>query len=59
MYTSFGGMKAVVWTDVFQTIWMLSGFLVIVIVCAIDFGGFDKLIAAASRGGRTEGLDWI
>ena len=31
-YTTIGGMKAVVWTDVFQVIWMVSGFLVIVTV---------------------------
>ena len=58
LYTSFGGMKAVVWSDVFQSIWMVSGFLVIVTVCAIDFGGFGNLMAITKSGGRTEWLDF-
>ena len=33
-------MKAVVWTDVFQSIWMFSGFFVIIVVAVIDFEGF-------------------
>ena len=51
-YTSLGGMKAVIWTDVYQSIWMLSGFLVIVIVAAIDFEGFGNVFRIAYEGGR-------
>ena len=35
-YTSIGGMKAVIWTDVYQSIWMLSGFLAVIIAATID-----------------------
>ena len=58
LYTTLGGMKAVVWTDVFQTVWMVSGFLVIVSVAAVDFGGFDLVLEVARRGGRTNGWEF-
>ena len=29
-------MKAVIWTDVYQSIWMLSGFLAVIIAATID-----------------------
>ena len=51
-YTTLGGMKAVIWTDVFQSIWMLSGFIVIIIVASIDFEGFGNIFEIVDNGGR-------
>ena len=42
-YTTIGGLKAVVWTDTFQIILMLTGFLSIIIDGAINIG-FDEII---------------
>ncbi|XP_056374100.1 sodium/iodide cotransporter [Hyla sarda] len=38
-YTSVGGMKAVIWTDVFQVLVMISGFFAIAIRCTLLVGG--------------------
>ncbi|CAG2163637.1 unnamed protein product [Oppiella nova] len=38
-YTSIGGIKAVIWTDVLQTILMFSGLLMVAIVGSIEMGG--------------------
>jgi len=52
VYTSLGGMKAVVWTDVYQSIWMFSGFAILVIVASFDFEGFGNVLKAVQRGHR-------
>lgn len=44
-YTSLGGMKAVIWTDVYQSLWMFSGFAVILIFASIDFDGFGTILS--------------
>jgi len=36
-YTALGGMKAVIWTGVFQALVMLGGFIAVII-----YGGQDK-----------------
>ncbi|CAG2121594.1 unnamed protein product [Medioppia subpectinata] len=41
-YTSIGGIKAVIWTDVMQTILMFSGLLMVAIVGSIEMGGLIK-----------------
>lgn len=43
LYTAIGGMKAVIWTDVFQSAIMLAGILAIVIQGAIKVGGFARV----------------
>ena len=47
-----GGMKAVIWTDVWQSMWMLSGFVVIMSVACIDFGGISNIMDIAYAGNR-------
>ncbi|GFR57358.1 sodium-coupled monocarboxylate transporter 1, partial [Elysia marginata] len=42
-YTSIGGMKAVVWTDVFQASVMLAGVLSIAIQGTIKAGGLERV----------------
>ncbi|CAF2718740.1 unnamed protein product [Rotaria sp. Silwood2] len=54
MYTTVGGMKAVMWTDVFQTIVMFIGLLASVIQGIIDAGGSRAVWQKALDGGRVE-----
>lgn len=42
-YTTLGGMKAVVWTDVFQSVVMLAGLLAVVIKGVVSVGGLDTV----------------
>lgn len=51
-YTVIGGMKAVVWTDVWQTMWMISGFIAILSVTCVDFEGFWEVVTIARSGNR-------
>lgn len=53
-YTSIGGMKAVVWTDFFQSIMMYASILVIVIKGTIDLGGFNVVWQRSVDGERIE-----
>lgn len=52
LYTTFGGMKAVVYTDVLQLIVMLTAVLAVIIKGMQDIGGFDALIEKSDLGGR-------
>ncbi|NXG52889.1 SC5A5 protein, partial [Psilopogon haemacephalus] len=47
-----GGMKAVIWTDVFQVLVMLSGFMAVIIRGALLVGGPTAVIAIATNGSR-------
>ncbi|XP_072044749.1 sodium-coupled monocarboxylate transporter 1-like isoform X2 [Amphiura filiformis] len=53
-YTCVGGLKAVVWTDVFQMTVALSGFFAIIIKGSVDFGGFSNIWDINERGQRIE-----
>ncbi|XP_065294724.1 sodium-coupled monocarboxylate transporter 1-like [Dermacentor albipictus] len=53
-YTSIGGMKAVVWTDVFQIGLMFGSMITVVIRGTIDLGGLGYVFDRASEGGRLE-----
>ncbi|XP_067668239.1 uncharacterized protein [Haliotis asinina] len=52
MYTAMGGLKAVIWTDVFQCIIMFSGMFAVLIKGTIDVGGVRKVWTTAYEGGR-------
>lgn len=47
-----GGMKAVIWTDVFQTIVMLLGFVAIFIQGTVLVGGPALVVEIANNGSR-------
>ncbi|NWT49127.1 SC5A5 protein, partial [Chroicocephalus maculipennis] len=47
-----GGMKAVIWTDVFQVMVMLSGFIAIIIRGVLLVGGPAKVLGIAANGSR-------
>lgn len=53
-YTTVGGMKAVIWTDVFQGIIMLVGMTTIIIVGTLKVGSFSKVFDIAHRGHRLD-----
>ncbi|KAJ7329956.1 hypothetical protein JRQ81_016130 [Phrynocephalus forsythii] len=57
-YCTLGGLKAVVWTDVFQFVLMIIGFLVVIIRTAIIKGGLSVVIDDARRGGRLRTWDF-
>ena len=49
-----GGMKAVMWTDVFQVTMMMAGLLAVIIQGSIDNGGFINIWQIAKEGGRIQ-----
>ncbi|KAL5006471.1 hypothetical protein ScPMuIL_015277 [Solemya velum] len=53
-YTSIGGMKAVIWTDVFQTLVMMAGMLAIFIQGCIQVGGIEEVWRRAYDADRIE-----
>ncbi|KAK0061081.1 sodium-coupled monocarboxylate transporter 1 [Biomphalaria pfeifferi] len=52
VYTAIGGLKAVIWTDVFQAVVMLTGIFAILIKGTIDSGGPQAVWDKAYDGGR-------
>ncbi|KAJ7993191.1 hypothetical protein DPEC_G00269880 [Dallia pectoralis] len=52
LYTTLGGMNAVIWTDVFQILVMLSGFVAIFIQGTILVGGPARVLEIANNGSR-------
>ncbi|XP_035825117.1 sodium-coupled monocarboxylate transporter 1 [Aplysia californica] len=54
IYTSIGGIKAVIWTDVFQSVVMFAGMFSVIIKATIDVGGPAKVWKIAEAGGRLE-----
>ncbi|XP_048584947.1 sodium-coupled monocarboxylate transporter 1-like [Nematostella vectensis] len=42
-YTSLGGLKAVIWTDVFQSAVMVAGLILVVVVGSMNVGGIGKV----------------
>ena len=51
-YTALGGIKAVIWTDVWQSMWMFSGFIGILVIAAVQFDGFSEIADIAKEGNR-------
>ena len=47
-------MKAVVYTDVLQTLLMFGGVLAVVVVGCMEVGGVEEVWATAGQGGRLE-----
>ncbi|RXG55002.1 Sodium-coupled monocarboxylate transporter 2 [Armadillidium vulgare] len=59
IYSSFGGIRAVIWTDVFQLIIMLIGLITILAVGITHNGGLAETLYTASKGGRLEMFDYL
>jgi Na+/proline symporter len=52
LYTAVGGMKAVLWTDLFQVIIMITSNLFIVVKGVYDAGGVSRVFEINQQGGR-------
>ncbi|XP_040003266.1 sodium-coupled monocarboxylate transporter 1 [Xiphias gladius] len=57
-YCTMGGLKAVVWTDVFQLGVMLAGFLSVIISSVVLQGGIFPIILDSEKGGRLNFWDF-
>lgn len=57
LYTTLGGLKAVIWTDVFQTLVMFSGQVAVIAVGVYQTGGLSEVWRKVQEGGRISGLD--
>ncbi|OWF39949.1 sodium-coupled monocarboxylate transporter 1-like [Mizuhopecten yessoensis] len=57
-YTALGGLRAVVWTDTFQTFVVMAGLIAIIVVGSREVGGLDKVWKIADHGGRIHFFDW-
>lgn len=56
-YTAIGGLKAVIWTDVFQTAVMFAGQLAVIVVGVQQTGGVSAVWTKVWEGNRISGLD--
>ncbi|KAM8810026.1 LOW QUALITY PROTEIN: sodium-dependent multivitamin transporter [Eudromia elegans] len=57
LYTTLGGLKAVIWTDVFQTLVMFAGQLAVIAVGAQRVGGMARVWRVADEAGKIAGID--
>uniref|UniRef100_A0A480SDW5 Sodium-dependent multivitamin transporter n=1 Tax=Sus scrofa TaxID=9823 RepID=A0A480SDW5_PIG len=57
IYTALGGLKAVIWTDVFQTLVMFLGQLAVIIVGSAKVGGLGHVWDVASQHGLISGIE--
>ncbi|CAC5405547.1 SLC5A6 [Mytilus coruscus] len=58
IYTSMGGIKAVIWTDVFQSFVMIAGIMAILIKGTIVIGGVKSTWTIANDNGRLNFFVW-
>ncbi|XP_068436796.1 solute carrier family 5 member 6 isoform X2 [Clinocottus analis] len=57
LYTTMGGLKAVIWTDVFQTVVMFAGQLAVIVVGVQQTGGVSEVWRKVREGNRISALD--
>ncbi|XP_037652090.1 solute carrier family 5 member 6 [Sebastes umbrosus] len=57
LYTTIGGLKAVIWTDVFQTVVMFAGQLAVIVVGVQRTGGVSEVWRKVQEGNRISALD--
>jgi sodium-coupled monocarboxylate transporter 8/12 len=59
IYTCLGGMKAVIWTDVFQFVVLIGGVVAVIGFAALKVpGGLPTMWDAAQRAGKTQLFDF-
>ena len=56
-YTWFGGIKAVIWTDVMQFVVFFGGGVLVLILISNAVGGFGEMATLASEAGKTKWWD--
>lgn len=52
LYTALGGMEAVIWTDVLQTVVLVGGMLLAVLVVGDSIGGLGAVLEEARNAGK-------
>ncbi|HOW27830.1 MAG TPA: sodium/solute symporter [Elusimicrobiota bacterium] len=57
-YISFGGIKAVVWTNVFQAVVFLGAGLATLAYLLIQVGGWGNVLQVAGGAGRLDIINW-
>ncbi|XP_018412135.1 PREDICTED: sodium-coupled monocarboxylate transporter 1-like [Nanorana parkeri] len=57
-YCSLGGLKAVIWTDAFQIVIMLAGFIAVIIRGVVVQGGIQTILNDSYYGGRLNFWDF-
>ncbi|XP_003781238.1 sodium-coupled monocarboxylate transporter 2 [Otolemur garnettii] len=57
-YCTLGGLKAVVWTDAFQMVVMIVGFLTVLIQGSAQTGGIHQVMEQAANGSRLNIFDF-
>ncbi|KAK3574886.1 hypothetical protein QTP86_018352 [Hemibagrus guttatus] len=58
IYCTLGGLKAVIWTDVFQMVIMLAGFVAVIARGAVIQGGLGKIWEDNYNGGRLDAFSF-
>lgn len=59
VYSAFGGLKAVVWTDFFQAFMMYTSILAVAVIGTLEAGGIGQVFQIAHEGGRTDMDDFF
>jgi len=54
-YTTVGGIKTVIYTDVVQSLMMFGAMFLVIIKGTLDIGGLDVVINRGLASGRIEG----
>ncbi|XP_070579224.1 putative sodium-dependent multivitamin transporter [Ptychodera flava] len=54
LYTTLGGMKGVIWTDVFQFFVIFGTVVAVIVIGVIQAGGFEEVFRINDRNGRLE-----
>lgn len=58
-YTCVGGIKAVIYTDVVQSLMMFAAMLLVIIKGTLDVGGLGVVIDRNIDSGRIEGPEYV
>ncbi|XP_069829323.1 sodium-dependent multivitamin transporter isoform X1 [Dendropsophus ebraccatus] len=58
LYTTLGGLKAVIWTDVIQTLVMFAGQLAVIIVGTAKVGGIQDVWSIALENNKISGINF-
>ncbi|XP_070575500.1 sodium-dependent multivitamin transporter-like [Ptychodera flava] len=53
-YTTLGGMKAVIWTDVFQFLVIVGSLVTVIVLGTIEAGGLEKVWETNKQDGRLD-----
>lgn len=52
-----GGLRAVIWTDVFQTFVMFAGQVAVIVVGTLKVGGMGRVWQLAAEKGKVSGIE--